>query len=188
MNRRQFINYSTGTCLLSLPLFNLVVNACTGECRTGYLYDQIYLQHQLGPGHPESPQRLLELKRVMESSGLVGKLYMLDLRVDIEPWIYTIHTPAHIQSIGQKYPGAHKVAIAVVCGVLSAVDAVCGDRIQNAFCATRPPGHHAANTGREEGFCFYNSVAIAARYAQQKYHLQKILIVDCHSCSFATRP
>ena len=178
MNRRQFINYSTGTCLLSLPIFNLVVNACEDECPTGYLHDQIYLQYQPGPGHPELPQRLKVLQRVMESSGFIGQLYMLDARLETEPWIYTVHTRAHVSSIRQNYPQAHKVAFAVVSGVLSAVDAVCGHRIHNAFCATRPPGHHAANTGTEEGFCFYNSVAIAARYAQQKYNLQKILIVD----------
>jgi len=178
MNRRQFINYSTGTCLLSLPLFNMAVNACMYESRTGYLHDHLYLQHQPGPGHPESPQRLKVLQQVMESSGLTGQLYMLDPGVETEPWIYTIHTTAHVMAIRQDYPQAHKVAFAVISGVLSAVDAVCRQKTQNAFCATRPPGHHAANTGREEGFCFYNSVAIAARYAQQKYNLQKILIVD----------
>ena len=49
---------------------------------------------------------------------------------------------------------------------------------RNIFCATRPPGHHALNTGKHEGFCFYNNVAIAAKYIQNKYNLSKILIVD----------
>jgi len=118
------------------------------------------------------------LQQAMELSGLIDKLNLLDRKDDIEPWLYTIHTPAHVMSIRENYPQAHMVALAVIGGVLSAVDAVCGHRAQNAFCATRPPGHHATNTGREEGFCFYNPVAIAARYAQQEYNLKKILIVD----------
>ena len=48
----------------------------------------------------------------------------------------------------------------------------------NIFCATRPPGHHALNTGKEEGFCYFNNIAIAAKYAQQKHKLKKILIID----------
>ena len=49
---------------------------------------------------------------------------------------------------------------------------------KNIFCAVRPPGHHALNTGKEEGFCYYNHIAITAKYIQQKYNLKKILIID----------
>ena len=178
MNRRQFIYYSTGACLLSLPLFMPLAGAESGNRKTGYFYDEICLMHRLGPGHPESPERLLDLQRAIESSGLMDELYLLDRRIDTNPWIYSIHTPAHVMSIRRNYPETHKVASAVISGVLSAVDAVCSRKIRNAFCATRPPGHHAVNTGREEGFCFYNAVAVAARYAQQEHNLQKILIVD----------
>ena len=62
-------------------------------------------------------------------------------------------------------------------GALGAVDAVCSREVSNAFCAVRPPGHHASCRG-EHGFCFYNNVAIAARYAQEEYKLARILIVD----------
>lgn len=74
---------------------------------------------------------------------------------------------------------AHDDAICrlAVSGALSAVDSVCSGQVRNAFCAIRPPGHHAANNG-EFGFCFYNNVAIAARYAQKRHKLNKILIVD----------
>jgi len=64
-----------------------------------------------------------------------------------------------------------------VSGALDAVDAVCSREVSNAFCAVRPPGHHASCRG-EHGFCFYNNVAIAARYAQKKHKLARILIVD----------
>ena len=49
---------------------------------------------------------------------------------------------------------------------------------KNIFCAVRPPGHHALNTGKEEGFCYYNHIAITAKYIQQKYNFKKILIID----------
>ena len=62
-------------------------------------------------------------------------------------------------------------------GVLNAVDAVLAGSARNAFCAVRPPGHHA-NAGRGMGFCLFNNVAIAARYAQRKHGVERVLIVD----------
>jgi len=146
--------------------------------RTGYVSDKIFQQFHLAPDHPESPQRLIAVDKAMQASGLLEQLEHLPLLTDVESYLYTIHTQEHVASIKKHYPSFHPVALAVVGGVLSAVDAVCQKKVQNAFCATRPPGHHAKNTGREEGFCFYNAIAIAARYAQQKYNLKKILIVD----------
>lgn len=146
--------------------------------RTGYVSDRIFTQFHLAPDHPESPQRLIAVEKAMQRSGLPEQLEHLPLLTDAEPFLYTIHTREHVASIKKYYPDFHPAALAVVAGVLSAVDAVCRKKVRNAFCATRPPGHHAGNTGREEGFCFYNAVAIAARYAQQKYNLEKILIVD----------
>jgi acetoin utilization deacetylase AcuC-like enzyme len=70
------------------------------------------------------------------------------------------------------------VAALAVAGALGAVDAVARREVRNVFCCMRPPGHHANNTGREEGFCFYSNAAIAAKYAQQVHGYQKILIVD----------
>jgi acetoin utilization deacetylase AcuC-like enzyme len=69
------------------------------------------------------------------------------------------------------------VAVAAVGGVLAAVDAVMAGEVRNAFCAVRPPGHHATRD-RAMGFCLLNNVAIAARYIQQKHKLEKVLIVD----------
>jgi len=178
MNRRKFIQYSAGTCLALSSLRYAFAAVEEQRMRTGYISDKIYLQHHLAPDHPESPQRLIAVEKAMLDSGLLPQLEHLPLLTGVESYLYTIHTRQHVASIRNNYPGIHPVALAVVGGVLSAVDAVCQGRLRNAFCATRPPGHHADNTGREEGFCFYNAIAIAARYAQQKYKLEKILIID----------
>jgi len=145
---------------------------------TGLVYDDIFLEHRLAPDHPESPERLRHVMAALGRSGLLPHLQRLERLPDVLDWIYRIHSPAHVRSIQARYGRAHEVACAVVGGVLAAVKAVCSGELRNAFCATRPPGHHAMNAGREEGFCFYNAVAVAARYAQEVFRLEKVLIVD----------
>jgi len=178
MNRRQFLGLTailTGT----IPLAGRYTSATPGEERlTGLLYDEVFLDHWLQPDHPESPERLRAIFTALEAAGLFEQTHPLGFIADPDPWIRTIHTGAHIRSLSRDHPRGHEVTRKVVDGVLSAVDAVCSGEIRNAFCVTRPPGHHAENTGRVEGFCFYNTVAIAARYAQQQFNLEKILIVD----------
>jgi acetoin utilization deacetylase AcuC-like enzyme len=178
MNRRQFMQYSTSAFLALSSMRYPFAAGQEQRMRTGYVSDKIYQQSHLAPDHPESPQRLIAVEKAMQKSGLLEQLEQLPLLTDVEQYLYTIHTQEHVASIKKHYPEFHPVALAVVGGVLSGVDAVCQGKVRNVFCATRPPGHHAKNTGREEGFCFYNAIAIAARYAQQKYNLEKILIVD----------
>jgi acetoin utilization deacetylase AcuC-like enzyme len=74
-------------------------------------------------------------------------------------------------------PNSWEVAVRAAGGALSAVDAVLTGRVRNAFCAVRPPGHHA-NAGRGMGFCLLNNVALAARYAQCKHGVARVAIVD----------
>ena len=74
-------------------------------------------------------------------------------------------------------PESYEVALAAAGGVLGAVDAVMEKKIRNAFCAVRPPGHHATED-TAMGFCIFNNVAVATRYIQKQYNLSKILIVD----------
>lgn len=156
--------------------------------RTGYLYDDLFLEHELGPSHPESPLRLAALHAVVNESGLLGKLMSIPPLADrafILDQIGHVHTSAHAKGVlGIKITGA--AAVRAVGAVLAAVDAVAGPArvVDNAFCTIRPPGHHAHNNvnkdgpGQGEGFCFFNNVAIGARYAQLKYGLKNILIID----------
>ena len=71
----------------------------------------------------------------------------------------------------------YKICYQAVSGILTAVDYVLSQVLDNTFCAVRPPGHHAENDG-EFGFCFFSNVAIAARYAQEKYKIKHILIIN----------
>jgi len=171
---------SLASCLIAagMPVHSLFAEARRLPGKTGFVFDKIYLEHWLEPGHPESPQRLEAIMALMGQSGLLAKVEQISLLSDVLPYIYQIHTEDHVRSIRSHYGHSHDVAVAAVGGALAAVQAVCQGKIRNAFCAVRPPGHHARNTGQEEGFCFYNTVAIAARYAQQIFQLEKVLIVD----------
>ncbi|MDX1519771.1 MAG: histone deacetylase, partial [Gammaproteobacteria bacterium] len=179
MNRRLFLSFASLAGLL-VPSFRrpLAGAPVSGHASTGLLYDEIFLDHWLEPGHPESPQRLRAVHSALLQAQLLENVLLPGDGPDAHDWITTVHTSNHVDSIRRHYPQAHTVTSQVVSGVLRAVSGVCNGEFRNAFCATRPPGHHAENTGREEGFCFYNSVAIAARYAQRQFDLERILIVD----------
>ena len=178
MNRRQFLNTSPAFLLLVTRSDLTVSTALHGRGGTGFVYDPIYLEHWLMPGHPESPQRIKSIMAAMERSGLSGVVKMLSPLPVVLQYLLLVHTKSHVNSIKTHYGHSHDVAVACVGGALAAVEAVCNSIVRNAFCAVRPPGHHARNTGREEGFCLYNTVAVAARYAQQIMRLQKVLIID----------
>jgi len=113
----------------------------------------------------------------MRAAGLDQEVTPIGPVPDPMPFIRAHHTPEHVDSI-QKIPITGPVAELAVAGALGAVSAVAKKEVRNAFCAIRPPGHHANNTGAEEGFCFYSNAAIAAKFAQKTLGFRKILIID----------
>jgi acetoin utilization deacetylase AcuC-like enzyme len=154
--------------------------------QTGYIYSDFYLEHEPSPLSPETPLRLAALHATIVQSPLFSRLIPIAPITDSEiivPNIAAIHSADHISAV-RKCGVSGEVAICAVGGVLAAIDAVCRGEIINAFCAVRPPGHHAHNDvnkegrGQGEGFCFFNNVAIGARYAQHKRGLRSILIID----------
>lgn len=111
---------------------------------------------------------------------------------DLDRWIAEIHLPNYMRVLKEKVPLTGRVyldpdtpvspaslfaAEMAVSGVLTAIDRIMEGTLENAFCAIRPPGHHA-KPDRAMGFCLYNNVAVGARYIQKKYQLKKILIID----------
>jgi acetoin utilization deacetylase AcuC-like enzyme len=117
------------------------------------------------------------MMEVFAERGLDQEVVSLPLLGDPMSHIRGHHTPEHVESV-RRIDVTGPVAELVVAGALGAVDAVASGAVKNAFCAARPPGHHANNTGREEGFCFYSNAAIAARYAQRVYRYERVLIID----------
>ena len=159
---------------------------------TALLFDPIYKQHDPGEGHPERPARYDAVTRAIEKSGLLKVLQRAEVRAANEDEIALVHGREYIAKVKREITaGAHElstgdtnvgpksldVAERAVGGVLNAVDAVVSGKAANAFCAVRPPGHHA-RPDQGMGFCIFNNVAIAARYAQRKHGLAKIMIAD----------
>ncbi|HLZ34487.1 MAG TPA: histone deacetylase [Nitrospira sp.] len=160
--------------------------------KTGLVYHPAYLDHDMGPGHPESPDRLRAIMHQLEQGGIAARLTRIDPRRAEDEWITQIHTPAYVAAL-KRYapargrvsldpdtsmsPGSLAAAYLAAGGALAAVDAIMAEQVDQVFCAVRPPGHHA-EAGRAMGFCLFNNVAIAARYAQRKHGLKRVLIVD----------
>jgi acetoin utilization deacetylase AcuC-like enzyme len=148
---------------------------------TGLFYDPRCLEHVVPPSsngtpRPEIKERLIRILEVLGERGLADETRPLAAHADPMTFITAHHTPEHVASI-RRIPVSGPLAELAVAGTLGAVDAVAAGDVKNAFCAVRPPGHHANNTGGEEGFCYYSNAAITARYAQS-LGFEKVLIVD----------
>jgi acetoin utilization deacetylase AcuC-like enzyme len=160
--------------------------------KTGFLYDERFLLHRTGPEHPESPERLLAIYRGVEEAGLLSKLTLIKASRVKQEWIEAVHSIKLIMRFEEAchwgldmldHPDnkicreSFETAMLAAGGILDTVDLVMEGEIDNAFCAVRPPGHHA-EVNRVMGFCFFNNVAIAARYLQRKWRIRRIGIVD----------
>jgi acetoin utilization deacetylase AcuC-like enzyme len=158
----------------------------------GLVFDHEFRRHDPGPGHPECPDRYLALSEAFRKSGILESAVRIAPRMAGEDDIHLAHTRPYWKTVlhdvarkadrlstGDTSLGEHtlETALLAVGGALSAVDAVFEGRVRNAFAAVRPPGHHAT-ASRGMGFCLFNTVAIAARYARKIYGADRVLIVD----------
>jgi acetoin utilization deacetylase AcuC-like enzyme len=159
---------------------------------TAYLYNQIYMMHDTGQGHPEKPERIEAINKAIMSAPFYARLLKITPSLPEMKYIEMIHAKSYIQRAEQEIKAgisyldsmdtavctsSYDVALQAVGGGLAICDAIIEGRARNGFCAIRPPGHHA-EWDYAAGFCIFNNIAIAARYLQAKHQIGKIAIVD----------
>ena len=159
---------------------------------TALIADPICREHDTGLGHPESPRRFDAVSAALEAAGLCGKMIALDAREVIADDLLLAHAPEYVAlakreilaggdqlSTGDTVisPPSWDAALKAAGSGLAAVDAVIAGKCGRAFCVVRPPGHHA-NADRGMGFCIFNNIALAARHAQRRHGIGRVLIVD----------
>ena len=169
--------------------------------KTGYFTHPDCRKHEMGRGHPECPERLDAIDDRLRATGLRdslerleadpasltdielahGRMYVAGLRglSDVLREEIEAGGPTHTQVDPDTSLNIHTwdAALRAAGAALAATDAVIAGDLDNAFCAVRPPGHHACRD-RAMGFCFFNNVAIAAKYALERHGLKRVAIVD----------
>ena len=158
----------------------------------GWLDDVRFEQHDTGPGHPESPERLRLIRAVVAQSPLAAGLLRLEPREAVRADLLLVHSATYLDLLESEIaagrrvlstgdamisPGSLTAAKLAVGGILVACDTVLDGKARRAFCAVRPPGHHA-EPERGMGFCLYSNVAIAARHLMERRALTRVLIID----------
>lgn len=160
--------------------------------KTGFVFDEKYLSHVTGEWHPENGDRLRVVVEGLKNSGLYEKLIHIKPQPASQRWIEAVHHIKYIMRFSEAcdlgmpdfdHPenaicrDSYDAAILAAGGVLNAIDGVMQGDIETAFCAVRPPGHHA-EIDKAMGFCYFNNVAIGARYLQRQWGVERIAIID----------
>ena len=165
--------------------------------KTGYFSHPACRQHAMGPGHPECPERLDAIEDRLLAAGVADALDRREAPQASPADLALCHDEAHIDALrelGERLAASShryaqidpdtamnratwEAALRATGAVTAAVDAVMAGELENAFCAVRPPGHHACRD-RAMGFCFFNNVAVGARHALERHGLKRVAIVD----------
>jgi len=150
------------------------------------------MRHEMGEGHPESPQRLRSILLAIESSGLSGRLDLREAPEATREQLERVHEREHVDFVYEAAPKAGyayldpdtsmnprslSAALRAAGAVVAATDAVMSGSAERAFCAVRPPGHHATRA-RPMGFCIFNNVAIGAAHAIEAHGLDRVAVLD----------
>jgi acetoin utilization deacetylase AcuC-like enzyme len=159
---------------------------------TALLADELFKDHHTGASHPERPERYDAVMQRLAAAEFFGTLTKISPRKAVEEEIALCHKPDYFRTVQRDVASGAQalstgdtaisersldVALEAAGGVLNAVDAVMRRKARNAFCVVRPPGHHAT-PNRGMGFCIFNNVAVAARYAQKRHGADRVLIAD----------
>jgi acetoin utilization deacetylase AcuC-like enzyme len=152
--------------------------------------------HDMGRGHPECPQRLDAIADLLRSTGLADLLEQRDAPLVDLAAVDRAHASGYVRELKDKLlqveadgrtraidpdtlasPGTWRAVQRAAGAAVAATDAVIDGEVDNAFCAVRPPGHHATRS-KTMGFCFFNNVAVAARHALDVRGLSRVAIID----------
>ncbi len=161
--------------------------------KTAIVHHPVYEQHDTGDNHPESPARYVAVMNALRDDAELWA-QILELEAPLAPRgdVQAAHTPQHFKRIeravseGRGYLDADTIvsmrsldaALRAAGGACRAVDAIMSGEARNAFLPARPPGHHATSENAM-GFCLFNTIAVAARYAQSRYaEIERIAILD----------
>src|SRR5512142_1652876 len=148
--------------------------------------------HEMGAGHPESPQRLKSVLSAIESAGLAARLDLREAPEATREQLERVHQRDHVDLIYESAPNAGyayldpdtsmntrslSAALRAAGALVAATDLVMSGSAKRAFCAVRPPGHHATRE-RPMGFCIFNNVAIGAAHAIAAHGLERVAVLD----------
>lgn len=159
---------------------------------TALVYHEAFLAHNTGPRHPDRSARLTAIMNRLRADGLLDRLLRIEPPEASPDTVALVHAPGYVAALRERCErervfqadsdtvgssGTYAAALRAAGAVTAAIDAVVAGRAKNAFCAVRPPGHHA-EYDHAMGFCFFNNVAIGARHAQRRHGLARVAIVD----------
>ena len=159
---------------------------------TGFIYKDQFLGHDTGPGHPERPDRLRAVAKRLRDDHLWEQLLHVPHEAAVSETIARVHDRHYMDRVAAACrdgvpfmdvadsvicPRSHDIARIAVGGAVASVDAVMAGQVRNAFCAVRPPGHHAEHD-RSMGFCLFNNIAIAAQHLIDRHVIDRVAIVD----------
>lgn len=160
--------------------------------KIAYLYDDIYLQHDTGFGHPECPERLTAINDKVKTLKFYNELVMVNKKMADYKYIELIHDRSYIERVKEEIESGTRffdsmdtavssmsfaAALYAVGGCLNMCDVIMKKEADTGFCAIRPPGHHAERN-YAAGFCIFNNIAICARYLQTEHNIERVAIID----------
>jgi acetoin utilization deacetylase AcuC-like enzyme len=159
---------------------------------TAFITHADCLKHEMGAHHPERPERLAAIEDQLVASGLISLLERFEAPLATDEQLARVHPIEYVNAIRDAAPQHGSVhldpdtamnphtlnaALRAAGAAVLAVDLVMNDKFKSAFCAVRPPGHHACRA-RSMGFCIFNNVAVAARHAVAAHGLKRVAIID----------
>ncbi len=158
--------------------------------RTGVVTHPLYLRHDAGPWHPESPARLRAIYELLRESGLQQRLVAVEPRPAAAAEIQRVHSGDYFRRVAASEgrslaldpdthtsPDSYQAALLAAGGALALTEAVVAGELDNGFALVRPPGHHAERA-QARGFCLFNNIAICASHAIAALGLSRVLILD----------